>query len=72
MQAQVESIALDAMRLHHGSDFAIDLKTMRLIVWAVRGLAVARSLTNNPDEILESVETLAQILDKALPLDSAG
>jgi AcrR family transcriptional regulator len=41
----------------------------RLFVWALRGLSVARVLTNNPAEIDESVDLLRQMLTAAIDAD---
>lgn len=44
---------------------------MRLIVWAVRGLSVARLLTDEPDEIIKSVRLLKRLLSYGLEKDAA-
>ena len=62
MQAKVEQAALAAMQTRFGSDIPSTLALMRLLVWAVRGLTVARVLAPTPDEIDASVVMLRDLL----------
>lgn len=67
MQSRIEERAAAGMHLRFGSnDAAETLAAMRLLVWAIRGLAIAQVLVENPAEIKRSVEFLRTLIEGAV------
>lgn len=67
MQAAVERMSLAAIDAQFGGeDAATMLPGIRLLVWAVRGLAIAQMLAPDPAEIRRSVDFLRLLIDGAV------
>ncbi len=65
IQARIEQDALDRLRRMSGfgpEGFAL----MRLLVWAVRGLSVARVLAPEPEGVAESIQLLSRLIEAGL------
>lgn len=62
-QQAVEELAREGMSAKYKTPLdAVFVDRMRLIVWAIRGLSIAKVLVQDPDEIGRSVELFSRIL----------
>ncbi len=65
-QQAIEERALATMRSTYGTTDDVQvLDQMRLLVWAIRGLAIGQVLVKDPQEIERSVELFHRILEAA-------
>lgn len=62
IQAQIEQNALAQLERWYGTEGAASKTAMRLVVWAVRGLSIAKVLAPDPDEIHKSVALLSRMM----------
>jgi AcrR family transcriptional regulator len=62
IQAQIEQNALTQLERWYGAEGTASKTAMRLVVWAVRGLSIAKVLAPDPDEIHKSVALLSRML----------
>lgn len=70
IQAEIEQAAYEAMYSQLGGDRARHLASMRLQVWAIRGLTLAHALVPDPEAVRDSVDLLRRILEHAAPSGS--
>lgn len=63
LQAEIEENALDLLGRWFGDTGAGAKTAMRLVVWAARGLSIARVLAPDPDEIEKSVTLLRRLFE---------
>lgn len=66
-QVSVEAAALADMRADLGGAESDALATMRLMVWAIRGLSMADRFMPNPEATRSAVDLLANLLRMAAP-----
>jgi AcrR family transcriptional regulator len=67
MQSKIEERAAAGMHQRFGSEDATEtLAALRLLVWAIRGLAIAQVLVDNPEEIKRSVDFLRTLIEAAV------
>ncbi len=62
VQAQIERTALAQVDRWYGPEATVSKTAMRLVVWAVRGLSIAKVLASDPEEIHKSVALLSRLL----------
>ncbi|KSB90445.1 hypothetical protein AS593_13265 [Caulobacter vibrioides] len=63
LQAEIEQNALDLLGRWFGDAGPGSKTAMRLVVWAARGLSIARVLAPNPEEIDNSVVLLRRLFE---------
>ena len=66
VQTAIEELAARAFRERLGTSVA-DNSAIRLVVWAMRGMSLGREFIDDPEAMLESVDLLASLLDRAAP-----
>ena len=66
VQTAIEELAAKAFRERLGTNVA-DNSAIRLVVWAMRGMSLGREFIDDPEAMLESVDLLASLLDRAAP-----
>lgn len=66
-QAEVEEASLETLQTNLGGDRRTALAVKRLMVWAVRGLLLARRIMPGEIDIASSIELLSGLLKMAAP-----
>lgn len=70
VQMAIEQAGIETMQARFGGDDDTRRATVRLIIWAIRGLTIEQMLVSDPTGVKASVDLLRLLLDRAAPSGS--
>lgn len=70
VQLAIEQTGIETMQARFGGDDETRRATVRLIIWAIRGLTIEQMLVSDPAGVGASVDILRLLLERAAPSGS--
>lgn len=70
VQIAIEQTGIETMRARFGGDDETRRATVRLVIWAIRGLTIEQMLVSDPAGVKASVDVLRLLLERAAPSGS--
>lgn len=67
IQSEIEEASMKSVQDLAGDHSPRVLSIMRLLVWGIRGLTVAKMIVPDPDELKEPLEMLRLLITRAIP-----